>query len=389
MSLDEVPMSAFVMKEQILPIPVTFEDDGTTRFLRSHSYALNHYVNRILMDPVEVNVVAMVTKKERLQQFQEIPEVKSWLDGAGIKPTTRTYYAQRLYEFLGSETPKQFIDRALQHPREVSIQIKGKIGPLALKSASIAFHMRAAIRSFLEFYETDVHVNGKLKLRRSWKKPYLSWADAEKFITKTREPYESVFRFMLWSGLGADEVLEINSSPQIQANITKQVSDGKDYVVIDLEPRKQTLTRYFTVCPRGYIPKFPIHSLPYRIRGGRPITRQHLEARFRKAAKQVGLYQIGMGPHTLRSVFTSQCAMCGVAQAVCEFVKGHGAGDKYGYAREVLNEKYLIGELRKLQAPSVKDLEVENTELKEQLVDLQVRVGRFETFMRGKAAQKA
>ena len=311
------------------------------------------------------------TVKKELVRFEKIPEIKNWLDGSGIKPTTRMYYAKRLYEFLETETPKQFIDRALQHPRDVAIQIKSKLAPAAQKSPSVAFHMRAAIKSFLQFYETDVHVNGKIKLRRTWKKPYLSWTDAEKIITKTREPYESVLRFMLWTGLGADEVLEINSSPQIQANITKQVTDGKGYVVIDLEPRKQTLTRYFIACPREYIPKFPIHTLDYRIRGNKPITRQVLEDRFRKAARQVGLYQKGMGPHTLRSAFTSQCAMVSVAQAVCEFVKGHGAGDKYGYAREVLNEKYVIEELRKLQGPSVKDLEVENKELKERIAKVE------------------
>lgn len=37
----------------------------------------------------------------------------------------------------------------------------------------------------------------------------------------------------------------------------------------------------------------------------------------------------------------------------------------------MLNEKYAIGELRKLQAPSVKDLEAENRGLKERLERLE------------------
>ncbi len=89
--------------------------------------------------------------------------MKGWLDGSDIKPTTKGYYAKRLYEFLEDETPKLFMDPALQQPLEVVIQIKGRLAPLAQKSLSAAFHMRAALRSLLEFYETDVHVNGKIK----------------------------------------------------------------------------------------------------------------------------------------------------------------------------------------------------------------------------------
>ena len=296
----------------------------------------------------------MVTKRERIQRFQEIPEIKTWLDGSDIKPSTRGYYAKRLYEFLDSkQTPKQFLDKALANPREVGIQIKGTVAAVAQKSPSVAFHMRAALKSFLEYYDTNVHVNTKIKLRRTWKKPYLSWADAEKIITKTREPYESIFRFMLWSGLGQDEVTEINSSPKLHQSIEKQRADPtRDYILIDLAPRKQTLTRYFTVVPKQYVPKFPMMTLDYTIRGKKPVHVQAMEDRFRKAARQVGLYQPGMGPHTLRSVFTSQCAMAGVRESVCEFMKGHGAGDKYGYSREVLNEAFMVKELRKLWEPA-------------------------------------
>ena len=304
------------------------------------------------MTPESVNVTELVTKKVRVERFQEIPEIKTWLDGSDLKPTTRAYYTKRLFEFLDGEAPKQFLDRALKNPREVSIEIKSRIGKAVQRSPSIAFHMRAALKSFLEFYETDVHMNGKLKLRRKWNKPYLSWADAEKIITKCREPYESIFRFMKWGGVGQDEVIEINSSKEIRQSIEKQrVDPNRDYVVIDLEPRKQTLSRYFTAVPKQYVPKFPLKTLDYRIRGGKPIHVQAMEDRFRKAAKQVGLYQKGMGPHSLRSAFTSQCNMSGVRESVCEFMKGHGASDKYGYAREVLNEAYVVKELRKLWQP--------------------------------------
>ena len=101
------------------------------------------------------------------------------------------------------------------------------------------------------------------------------------------------------------------------------------------------------------------------------MTRQALEDRFRKAAKQVGSYTLGVGPHILRSAFESQCAMVGVKEAVAEFCAGHGGGDRYGYRREVLNPQFVISELRKLQTPSVRDLESEIRNRDERLAKLE------------------
>lgn len=314
----------------------------------------------------------MTSKRQLTEEFSQLPDIKSWLDSSNLKPATGLYYSQRLFEFLDSEPPKEFLNRALKNPREISIEVKKKIGAVAQRSPALAHQMRASLKSFLEFYETEVHMNGKLKVRRKWNKPFLSWADAEKIIAKCKQPYESIFRFMLWSGLGQDEVMEINANPGMWKRIEEQRADPKrDYIVIDLEPRKQTLTRYFTAAPKDMVPIFPLKTLDYKVRGNKPVHVQCMEDRFRKAAKEVGLYSKGMGPHTLRSVFTSQCAMVGVKESVAEFVKGHGSGDAYGYRREVLNEKYLIDELRKLQAPSVKELEVE---LREQVAKQELKI---------------
>jgi integrase len=297
------------------------------------------------MTPVSVE---MTTLKQKVAEFAQVPEIKAWITGIQIKPATSLYYTKHLWQFLDGEAPKAFIDRALKNPREVGIEIKGRIGLIAQRSPSVAFHTRAAVKSFVEFNDLGVHMNGQIKVRRKWSKPYISWEDAEKIISKCRQPYESALRFMLWAGIGADELLEINSSPKILKQIKEQIEKGKEYIIIDLEPRKQTLTRYFTAVPKQYLPEFPILTLDYKIRGKQPVTRQSLEDRFRQAAKSVGVYSVGMGPHTLRSVFTSRCNEVGVKESVCEFLKGHGGGDQYGYAREVLNEEYVVKELRKL-----------------------------------------
>ena len=49
-------------------------------------------------------------KKEQIEKFSQLPEIKTWLDGSGLKPSTRTYYTKRLFEFLDGEEPKQFLE---------------------------------------------------------------------------------------------------------------------------------------------------------------------------------------------------------------------------------------------------------------------------------------
>jgi len=345
----------------------------------------------IVMDSLEGanGVVGMVTKKAQLAQFEQIPEVKEWVDGIDIKASTRSYYVKRLHQYLAGESPKAFVDRALKNPRDTAIEIKKRITPLSKKSPSVAFHVRAAVKSYLEFYETDVHITGKLKVRRTWEKHYLQWHDAEKIIAKCRAPYESTFRFMLWAGLGIDEVLEINGSAKIQKQIADQLQNDKDYVVIDLEPRKQTLTRYFTVVPKGYVPEFPIYSLDYKIRGNKLISGQVLECRFRKAAEEVGLYKPGLGPHTLRSAFKSACREAKINDNFSEFIMGHGSGDRYGYAREMLDEENVVKELRKLwkgEGARIDQVAEDNKRLVEENEQFKARIKKLETQSEGTAA---
>jgi hypothetical protein len=128
------------------------------------------------------------------------------------------------------------------------------------------------------------------------------------------------------------------------------MNNEKDYVVIDLKPRKSNLSRYFVIVPKKQVPNFPLKTNNFTVRGNKPIHVSAIEGNFRRAAKRVELYEKGVGPHTFRSAFTSACDMAGVAQAITEFAKGHGASDKYGYGREVLNEEYAVQELNKLWA---------------------------------------
>jgi len=96
------------------------------------------------------------------------------------------------------------------------------------------------------------------------------------------------------------------------------------------------------------MPEFPLRTKIHKNRGGALIDAHDMQQRWRTAAKKAKLWQEGLGPHTLRSTFKSQCGKLGVARAVSEFCMGHGGGDQYGYSRETTDEKYVASELRKL-----------------------------------------
>lgn len=293
------------------------------------------------------------TTKEALRKFLLYPEVKAWYDGIAteLKESTRESYILFLMHYLGKEEPAAFLKRAQENPREVAIEIKGRLGELYKRSMNAAHLTKYGLRSFLDFHEVGLEVKAKVKVRRVRKKPELSWEDADRIILETDEPYRSLFKFMKWSGLGEDEVMEIQKSPSIQSAIEKQRSNAKPYIKIDLSPRKSTLDEFFTLTPKQHVPNFPLNTKIHKNRGGKLIDPHDMQNAWRRGAKKAKIWQEGLGPHTLRSAFRTQCGKSGVPAAVGEFCMGHGGGDKYGYAREVLNEQYVASELAKLWTP--------------------------------------
>jgi hypothetical protein len=309
------------------------------------------------------------TNKEALEKFLQIPEVKQWYNGVGmhLKDSTRSEYANHLIKFFEKETPADFIKRAQEKPRETAIEVKGRLGELYKHSMNDAHLTKYALRSFVEFHEIELRINGKIRVRRTRPKPELPWENADKIILETDEPYRSLYTFMKWAGLGEDEVMEIQNSTEIQRKIQAQRSKDKLYIKIALSPRKSTLDEFFTLVPKQYVPKFPLKTKAHKDRGGALIDPHDMQQVWRRAAKKTGLWQIGLGPHTLRSTFKSQCGKLGVPMAVSEFCMGHGGGDKYGYGREVLNEEYMAKELRKLWEQTKPASETDLIAVQEQL----------------------
>jgi hypothetical protein len=288
------------------------------------------------------------TNAQSLKRFLDEPEVKLWYSGVAteLKDSTRQQYAVFLLRYFGNESPGAFLKRAQENQKPVAIEVKSRLGEIYKKSMHAAHCTKYALRSFLQFHEIDMHVNGKIKVRRVRKKPELKWDTAEKIIHETDEPYRSLFTFMLWSGLGEDEVMEIQRSPEVHRSMESQ-RDG-EYVKINLTPRKSNLDEFYTLVPVEVVPKFPLNTHTYKDRGAALIDPHDMTTVWRRAAKKIKVWYLGLGPHQLRSAFRSQCGKADVDLGVAEFFMGHGASDRYGYGREVLDEEHASKEIKKL-----------------------------------------
>lgn len=302
---------------------------------------------------------AIGISKATLAFIQQSPTVQKWISGIPTE-RTRNWYAYNLMRFLDGihETPDHFLTEIEKNPKQTSITTKAFLG--GMKSRAVARVMLSAVKSFTAFYETPISLNGlKIRVARTRRKPELTWENAERIIANAKEPYKSAFRFLKWSGLGLDEFEEIQGSPEIRATIEKQRGDtSKPYIRIDLRPRKNNVDDYYALVPKEYVPKFPLTTYEFRVkegprkgelmRGGQVVDHLDMQMNWQRACERAGLRQIGMGPHTMRSCFDSQCAKLGVKEAVADFQMGHGAPDAYGYRREILDEAYVAVELSKL-----------------------------------------
>jgi hypothetical protein len=316
---------------------------------------------------------------QQLEAFSRIPKIKLWrnVKAPENKQTTLRQYTIFLMRYLGKEKPGQFLKRCDQDPKAVSIEVKARLGELYAKSNTTAKQTKYALKSFLEAHEKTIQLNGKMRIHRTRKIKTgdFKWEEAEKVISFTDEPYRSLFTFQMWSGLGEDEIMEIQNSQELQTSIETQRSQG--YVRIDLEPRKSTLDEFFTIVPFERVPTFPVKT-----RTGQPVSIQDMESIWRRAAIKAKLYKVGLGPHKLRTVFRSQCGKADVAPAVAEFFMGHGSGDKYGYDEEALDEEYALKEIGKFWTYNKAGSREAYDDLQTQIKDLTEWKKKYEPLIR-------
>jgi hypothetical protein len=303
-----------------------------------------------------------MTLKDRISEFVRAPEISVWYNGVDLKLGTKENYAHRLMELfdLMKIHPSEFLKACDSNRKELLGRIKVSLGESRThRGAAIAHQQRAALVSFVSYHQNQLDepltINFKVKLRRVRMKKGLTFEDAEKIIAECTHPYREIFRFLLWSGIDQSTFSYINGNTEILRSVQTQLSDAtRDYVRIDLPPRKNNTDVYFLIVPKFAFDnlKLPISTREHRLRdgtvtGGNAITPMKLKKRWRLAAKKAGLYYVGMGAHSLRSAFQTQAVRAHVDDRMLQFQMGRGA-DKYGYVRP--DESDVAKELRKLWA---------------------------------------
>lgn len=289
--------------------------------------------------------------REAIAFIESDPTVSKWFRGSTKGPRTKYNYGYRLLVFFKKlgKPPAQFLKELESDYRATKIEAKGIIASLA-NSPTLANSTVDALKELTKFYE----IQPKLELdylprKRKRQKRREEWSVVEKVIGECPIPHRDALRFMLWCGIDEHTFVLINSNaPEVAAlngddvhkNLQEQMKNDKPYVRIDLPPRKSSNDIYFILCPKIYVPELPLRSIEYKGRGGILITSRRLQAVFRTAAKGLGVWHPGYGPHTLRSIFRTRCGELGIPE-VAEWTLGRG-GDVYGYAREGFDETFIL-----------------------------------------------
>jgi hypothetical protein len=197
-------------------------------------------------------------------------------------------------------------------------------------------------------------------------------------MAESTHPNREIFKFLLWSGMDQSTFAYINSNPKLIAEIQAQLSDPtRDYVRIDLPPRKANMDVYFVCVPKLAFENLmlPVATRTHKLRngevkGGNPINPMKLKKRWKYASRKAKLDYPGMGAHHLRSAFHTQAVRANVDDRMLLFHLGKG-GDKYGYVRP--EEQDVVRELRKVweyNSPAAA-LEEQNKELAQRLKKLE------------------
>ena len=331
---------------------------------------------------------------ERITAFLAIPQVSEWYKAADLKPRTKQNYALHLmqtFDKLGIP-PSQFLEECNASRKQVLGRIKVALGELREHSASVAFQQRAALINFVNYYQDQfdepITINSKIKVRRVRMKKELTFEQAQKIIAECGHPYREIFTLLLWSGMDQSTFEYINENPKLIAEIQRQLSDpSRDFVRIDLPPRKSNTDVYFLVVPKFAFENLnlPVSTRTHKLRngdvkGGNPISPMRLKKRWSYAAKKAKLWYIGLGAHHLRSAFHTQGVRAHVDDRMLLFHLGKGA-DKYGYVRP--SEEDLATELRKLWQYNSPEIAIQQQT--ETIQNLQAQIttlkGQFETML--------
>ena len=259
---------------------------------------------------------------ERITAFLAISQMSEWYKATDLKPRTKQNYALRLmqtFDKLGIP-PSQFLEECNTSRRQVLGRIKVALGELREHSASVAFQQRAALINFVNYYQDQfdepITINSKIKVRRVRMKKELTFEQAQKIIAECSHPYREIFTLLLWSGMDQATFEYINENPKLIAEIQRQLFDpSRDFVRIDLQPRKSNTDVYFLVVPKFAFENLnlPVSTRTHKLRngdvkGGKPISPMKLKKRWSYGLRRRNYGTLALGliiyeaPSTLREL---------------------------------------------------------------------------------------
>jgi hypothetical protein len=243
--------------------------------------------------------------------------------------------------------PTELIQRASSDnggTKELGKQIKIVFAQLASQYTAGARNVTlAALRSFLRLNEIELPLIGLRIQRFPTIKPFLSWSDAERIISKTNPEYRDCYTVMLWGGLDDQRFVDLNGDPDAIAEIKKQLgNEAAQWIRINIAKGRKQSPPYYVIVPRKVASLLPI----LRANGEPVASRQRLIIHWNTGLHRAGFTYKRFGPHNLRSAFKSEATRRGLNPVISEFQLGHRP-DPLNYQRLNQDLKWVLSEFEK------------------------------------------
>ncbi len=349
-------------------------------------------------------------------KIEEDKRVQTWLDLMEASDATRRIYTGYLGKFCEcvGKTPSELIDEAIEETRAGKLlserNTSGYIAKfkrtlkdkcLAPNSQSVAF---ACIKSFYKAFDIQLSVNvgrsrKSLPLREN--QNFLEKEDVTKLITNAKSLRDkAIILVMVTSGMARRELIDLRIKDiKFEADgigivdIRRQKSQT-DYTTF-LSPEAVTAINNYLE-ERNRSEKLKVSggnsSLFVDYTAGKKLKPLAFHSIFQTLAKQLGYtngnYQIKSRSHALRKFFASTLENAGMPKTKIDFMLGHTpSGNDQAYFRTDVNKlkelyiKFLpyitfektieIRSLDTKDAKRLEGLEKENTDLRQQITDIQ------------------
>jgi len=351
-----------------------------------------------------------------MKKIEEDKRVQTWLDLMEASDATRRIYTGYLGQFCEciEKNPSELIDEAIEETRagkllserntngyiakfKRSLKDKG----LAPNSQGVAF---ACIKSFYKSFDIQLSVNvgrsrRSLPLREN--QNFLEKEDVTKLITNAKSLRDkAIILVMVTSGMARRELIDLRIKDiKFEADgigivdIRRQKSQT-DYTTFVSPEAVTAINNYLEERNRSEKLKVSGGNSPLFVdyTAGKQLKPLAFHSIFQTLAKQLGYtngdYQIKSRSHALRKFFASTLENAGMPKNKIDFMLGHTpSGNDQAYFRTDVNKlkelyiKFLpyitfektieIRSLDTKDAKRLEGLEKENTDLRQQITDIQ------------------